>query len=99
MIINKNVFDLLQEWYLAQCNGKWEHEFGIEIGTLDNPGWSVTIDLIGTECEKKSFKKIKNLITEHNWIYCIVEEGKFIGDGGPQNLTELIKIFIEWKDS
>jgi ribosomal protein L37E len=31
----------LSDWYAAQCDGDWEHEFGIHIGTLDNPGWSV----------------------------------------------------------
>ena len=35
----------LQAWYAAQCNGKWEHTYGIAIGTLDNPGWSLSVDL------------------------------------------------------
>jgi hypothetical protein len=35
----------LQEWYLEQCDREWEHEYGIKIGTLDNPGWTITIDL------------------------------------------------------
>ncbi len=26
--------------------------YGIKIETLDNPGWDVSIDLIGTELEK-----------------------------------------------
>jgi hypothetical protein len=29
----------LQVWYGAQCNGSWEHTYGIKIETLDNPGW------------------------------------------------------------
>ncbi|WP_066978499.1 Imm53 family immunity protein [Streptomyces sp. NRRL F-4489] len=32
-------------WYASQCDGDWEHEHGIRIETLDNPGWSVEIDL------------------------------------------------------
>ncbi|GHB54781.1 hypothetical protein GCM10010331_48120 [Streptomyces xanthochromogenes] len=35
----ENVLDRLQSWYSAQCNGDWEHEWGIKIDTLDNPGW------------------------------------------------------------
>jgi hypothetical protein len=36
---------LLQRWYVAQCDSEWEHGFGVEIGTLDNPGWCIRIDL------------------------------------------------------
>ena len=39
---------LLQRWYVAQCDAEWEHSYGVEIGTLDYPGWSLRIDLKGT---------------------------------------------------
>jgi hypothetical protein len=39
----------LQRWYSAHCDGEWEHGFGVTIETLDNPGWSVKIDVEGTE--------------------------------------------------
>jgi hypothetical protein len=38
----------LQNWYAAQCDGNWEHAWGIKIDTLDNPGWTVTIYLHDT---------------------------------------------------
>ncbi|WP_425518070.1 Imm53 family immunity protein [Polymorphospora rubra] len=41
----------LQSWYREQCDEEWEHEYGVRITTLDNPGWLVEIDLIGTEME------------------------------------------------
>jgi hypothetical protein len=31
----------LEQWYYDQCDGDWEHAYGIRIGTLDNPGWSL----------------------------------------------------------
>ncbi|MEW1657997.1 Imm53 family immunity protein [Streptomyces sp. NPDC093707] len=34
----------LTAWYTSQCDGDREHEYGIRIETLDNPGWSVEID-------------------------------------------------------
>jgi hypothetical protein len=40
-----NVLGRLQEWYVAQCDGNWEHSFGVTIGTLDNSGWQVRLDL------------------------------------------------------
>lgn len=99
IIMKTNIFDSLQNWYLSQCDGDWEHEFGIKIDTLDNPGWSVIIDLVGTECEDKKFNKIDQQITENNWIQCQVKNGKFIGASGPQNLSDIIRVFINWQNS
>jgi hypothetical protein len=28
----------LQAWYFAQCDGEWEHSYGIHIENCDNPG-------------------------------------------------------------
>jgi hypothetical protein len=28
----------LQDWHAGQCDGDWEHSYGVDIGTLDNPG-------------------------------------------------------------
>ena len=45
----KNNFLWLQQWYYGHCNGDWEHGSGIHIDTLDNPGWSITINLEDTD--------------------------------------------------
>ena len=31
-----------QQWYQSKCDGTWEHMYGVEIDTLDNPGWTVS---------------------------------------------------------
>lgn len=33
-----DVLERLERWYAAQCNGDWEHTYGVKIGYLDNPG-------------------------------------------------------------
>lgn len=38
----------LAKWHRAQCNGDWEHMYGVTIETTDNPGWWVKIELDGT---------------------------------------------------
>jgi hypothetical protein len=86
----------LQDWYKAQCDGDWEHEFGIKIETLDNPGWSLRIDLAGTSIERKPFRELRQNIAKNNWIQCWIGENKFQGTGGSSNLIDLVKIFIEW---
>jgi hypothetical protein len=41
----------MQEWYKKNCNSDWEHNYGIKIEILDNPGWALTIDIIGSTQE------------------------------------------------
>lgn len=45
----------LQEWYYSQCDGDWEHCYGVKIYASDNPGWCVNIDMLGTSVEGKEF--------------------------------------------
>lgn len=43
-----NMIAWLSEWYKSNCDGDWEHYYGIKIDTIDNPGWKVDIDLVDT---------------------------------------------------
>ena len=96
------------QWYLAQCNEVWEEEFGLVIDTLDNPGWSLTVDLDGTRLEGRPFKAIYDNIDDEEpvqglwgdqpWIACKVEGTKFKGLGGPRELGRLISTFRAWAE-
>jgi len=78
----------LQRWYESQCDGDWEHEFGVKVGTLDNPGWMVDIDLEGTSLE--------DMEPERDWISCDVRENTFRGRGGPLKLGRILRVFLDW---
>ena len=86
----------LENWYSSNCNEDWEHQYGVTIETLDNPGWEVTIDLQGTKLEKVHFEEVKNVEPETEWVICKVEDKKFIGAGGSKELNNILKIFINW---
>ena len=86
----------LQQWYADQCDGHWEHAYGIKLVTLDNPGWSITISLEGTSLEGKSLKKVSIERSEADWLSCRVEKEQFLADGGPGNLDEMLQIFLDW---
>lgn len=94
-----NVLAELHLWYESQCNEDWEHQYGVSIETLDNPGWTVTIDLEDTDLEGKPFQTVEDLEPEREWIKCWVEELKFKGVGGPRKLEEILRIFLEWSNS
>lgn len=98
----------LQQWYSAHCDGEWEHGFGVAIDTLDNPGWSVKIDLEGTELALTPFEPVKTAVSDTQWLHCRVTERKegaitrscqFEGFGGALNLEDIIKIFRTWAET
>jgi hypothetical protein len=91
-----NTLEELQKWYASNCDGEWEEECGVTIETLDNPGWSVTIDLFETNLEGKEFSHLKDDVSGDSWIECRVEDNKFIGFGDPERLEQILKVFIEW---
>lgn len=88
----------LQRWYSAQCDGDWEHGLGVRIATLDNPGWMVTIDLVGTSLENARFPYVRRIDDEREWVDCKVEGGEFRGAGGPHMLGAIIEIFVLWAE-
>jgi hypothetical protein len=86
----------LEAWYAAHCNGQWEHQYGIRIDTLDNPGWSVVIDLAGTALAEVPFAEVKELDSDTEWMSCAVREQRFQGYGGPAMLHRILSVFLEW---
>ena len=40
-----SIIQLLQDWTKSQIDGDWEHELGISISMLDNPGWILSADV------------------------------------------------------
>ncbi|KAF3361872.1 Uncharacterized protein PHSC3_001639 [Chlamydiales bacterium STE3] len=89
----------LQEWYAQQCDGDWEHAQKITITTIDNPGWSIKINLEGTELEDKPFIKIFDDRSDDDWVFCNVANNQFQVYGGTGNLMEMLQIFINWAES
>lgn len=93
--MNDNFLWLMQ-WYHSYCDGDWEHGNGVGIHTLDNPGWSLKINVSETLLNNIPFIVVDIDRSEHDWIYCSVKDGSFKGFGGPFNLPELLQIFRNW---
>ncbi|WP_316814424.1 immunity 53 family protein [Pedobacter heparinus] len=92
-----NISEWLADWYKSECNGDWEHTYGIQIGTIDNPGWSLRVDLLETRYEGKKMS-MKVLNSDEDW-YDVTSNGEFftaVGDASKlQLLITLFKEFIE----
>jgi len=91
----------LAAWFQQQCDGEWEHAFGISIQSTDNPGWWVTIDLRGTPLAQRPFAPVVRGDFARNdprppWLHCRVKDSVFHGAGDAQELDEILRIFLDW---
>ena len=102
-----NVLEKIALWYAQHCDGEWEHSYGISIDTLDNPGWSVKIDLRDTLLEDVPFLPVKygdsetwldGRLEPSDWVDCYRDENVFYGLASTRNLETVLKIFLDWAD-
>lgn len=97
-----DVLENLAQWYTEQCNDEWEHSYGITIESCDNPGWWVKIDLLHTTLTGRSFVEVvKGDVIGNNdpqppWLHCYVEDNVWNGSGDPNQLTEILTVFLQW---
>jgi len=85
--------NFLQKWYAQQCNGDWEHTYGVKIETLDNPGWRIEIDLIDTALENQTIEKQFKEIDPTNWYLIQIQDNKFMACGDSSKLDFLLLEF------
>ena len=88
----------LESWFLSQCDGDWEHGEGIRIATLDNPGWAIDIDLVGTDVDNKKVEARRLDRGAHDWLHMFITDGKFKIRCGPTNLEQALDMFLRWAD-
>jgi hypothetical protein len=88
----------LQDWFLSQCDGGWEHENGIRIETLDNPGWLVQIDLEFTPLQGRAFpdRRVEGERGDEEWYECRIDGTRFVGAGGARALDSILEVFLDW---
>jgi hypothetical protein len=84
----------LQRWYVAHCDGDWEHTYGVTIESLDNPGWRLRVDLAGTELEALTETSGRVERSETDWLAWRVADGNFEAGCGPCNLGDAVDAFL-----
>lgn len=86
----------LSAWYAGQCDGEWEHRYGLHLGTLDNPGWQLDVDLADTAVAARPFDRVERFRDDADWVVAYRDERQWHGACGALNLTELIARFVAW---
>ena len=89
---NMGILQWLSDWYASQCDGWWEHIYGVKIDTLDNPGWMVNIDIYETEMYDRPFEEIKINNGDDDWMFCRLTNNGMIFDGAgdPSKLEDIL---------
>jgi len=71
-----NSLEYLQAWYASHCDGGWkhDHEWGIEITNMTDPGWLVKINLCLTGLEDEPMSEINIGSDSPEYLRCWVAE-------------------------
>jgi hypothetical protein len=84
---------ILGAWLAHVVQTRDEDTWGVEVITLENPGWRIRINLAETLMSSESFDKVAVNRSEEDWIHCRVVDGVFEGRGGIWNLREILENF------
>jgi hypothetical protein len=87
------VLDTLRAWYAAQCDGDWEQRYGVTISTLEDSGWQLRVDIVGTELEGIEIARELTVRGDRDWLEVWSDGFTFYGNGGVANLGELVAAF------
>lgn len=83
----------LETWFKEQCDDDWEHSYKIEMGTLDNPGWRLRVDVRETDLEGLEADWVKVDRSEDDWVHHHADGRVSEAFGGAQNLVDLFDSF------
>lgn len=93
------------EWYQHHCDDSWEHQHGVKLETLDNPGWLLTINLVETELQGSTMPEVREGLSpdDHpcspSWIHCSIRNHQFRGACDPHQVARLFDIFDQFRRS
>lgn len=94
------VLTTISKWYADQCDGDWEHNFGVELTTVDNPGWQLVADLHGTRLATATLDPIEEDDTDelgtNVWYYRKKQDCKYLACGDPSQLSRMLTDLAEW---
>ena len=84
----------LQDWYISQCDGDWEHQSGVRITTIDNPGWGIDINIAYLDHIDRE-EVITEYRSDSDWIDIRFSDDKVLAHCGPLNLEECLNRVLD----
>jgi len=93
------VLERIQAWHKMQVERGRDLTLGVRIETLrERPGWSVQIDLAGTQLSGLTLAPYKEGATDRDWLAYRIKNDRFEGIGDPTKLQALLYAFLDLAD-
>ncbi|QCO35680.1 MULTISPECIES: Imm53 family immunity protein [Leptospira] len=92
---SETMFSWLMKWYQSQCDGDWEHEYGLKINTNKNQAWQVEIDIRFTELHEFELDTALEQKGTNNWYSFSIKDGRFLAEGDSKKLPIILEKFKE----
>lgn len=95
----------LMDWCSAHWDEDLQHDLGVSIGTLDNPGWILKVKLVGTNLSDVEMPELWEGSDDPSypdaspWISCRIQDREFVGASDLTQLPRLISVFNALIDS
>src|SRR3989442_12359686 len=93
------VLERIQAWHKTQVERGRDLTLGVRIETLrERPGWSLQIDLAGTQLSGLTLAPYKEGATDRDWLAYRVNDDRFAGIGVPTKLPAQLCAFLDVAD-
>ena len=86
----------LQAWFATHCDGNWEQEYGVTIETVEEPGWELRVDVVGTSLEAVVLPRESVGRSDDDWCEAWCDGYTFHAVGGLHNLDVLLGSFVSF---
>src|SRR2546430_16447631 len=89
------VLERIQAWHKTQVERGRDPTLGVRIETLrERPGWSVQIDLAGTQLSGLTLAPSKEGAPARDWLAYRIKNDRFEGIGDPTKLQAPLYAFL-----
>lgn len=91
--------DWLQLWYHSQCDGDWEHQYGVTMTLKKSEEWEFDIDLTYTEMQGIHLSDAEQSDPEGGWLRWRSDGWHFRAECSRKNVIAVIAEFRTWVES
>lgn len=89
------ILNWLSNWYKIECNGDWEHSYGLIIN-FNSEKVNIEIDIEDTRfTQEETMFEINSVNSVNDWINIKIDKQKYLDNGDRSKFVEIIEKFIE----
>ncbi len=88
--------EALMGWYNANCDGDWEHSYGVKIETTEEGGWLFQADLADTAYATDDLARRESRRSDADWLVVEIHDGAYRASGGGCSLIDIVAGFVAY---